>query len=112
MKNLKLFTLAIAICISTLSFATTTNENPNNELRQQIVKLLGKTSLTLADSHIKTEVVFTVNDKSEIVIISVKTKNSSIESFVKNRLNHKKVKLETTSKEKIFYLPLTLSSNK
>lgn len=108
MKNLKLIVLALVMSISTVSFATTTNENPTNELRQQIIEMLGKTIDQLADKKVEAEVVFTVNNKSEIVIISVKSENSSIEAFVKNKLNNKKINFDTTNKEKIYYLPLTI----
>ena len=108
MKNLKLIALAIAITVSSVSFATTTDENPTSKLRQQIIRLLGKTSEKIANTDIVADVVFTVNHRSEIVIISVKSKNDKIESFVKSKLNNKKISVSSINEEKIYHLPLTL----
>jgi len=110
MKNLKLIALALAISVSSVSFAMPTNEDPKSELRDQIVEMLGKTTDRLANTNVEAEIVFTVNSRSEIVIISVNAKKSSakIEGFVKNRLNNKKINSNSIVKEKIYHLPLTI----
>jgi len=108
MKNLKLIALALVISISTASFATPTKENPTSKLREQIIELLGAPSEKLSDTKIQTEVVFTVNNENEIVIISVKSKNANVKSFVKSKLNNKKVTSNTLNEEKIFRMPLTI----
>ena len=111
MKNLKLIALALALCISTVSFATSTNDDtPKRELRRQIVQMLGKTIDRLSDTKLEAQIVFTVNNKNEIVIISINSKNSNVEleSFVKNKLNYKKVHLTNPNKSRVYYLPLTI----
>ena len=110
MKNLKLVTLALALAIgfSTMSFASTVSTSPLDELRSEIVKLIGKTCDKLADETIEAEVVFTINEKGEIVIISVNSTNSAAESFVKCRLNYKKIKHDALNVEEIYHLPLTI----
>ena len=113
MKNFKLFILVLAISVSTASFATTTSnenpkEDPKSELRQQIIDILGKTVNQIDENKIKAEVVFTLNNKSEIVIISVNSKNENVDRFVKGRLNYKKVKVKTLNEGKIYHMPLTI----
>ncbi|HHC80860.1 MAG TPA: hypothetical protein ENK46_13320 [Flavobacteriia bacterium] len=108
MKNLKLMIFVLAMAISTASYASPTDKKPTAKLRGQIVELLGKSVEKIADTNIRATIVFTVNNKSEIVIISVKSKNSRMEALVKSKLNHKKVVLGASKKEKIYHLPLTL----
>jgi len=114
MKNFKLFILVLAISVSTASFASTTiNENPTkedpkSELRQQIIDILGKTVNQIDENKIKAEVVFTLNNKSEIVIISVNSKNENVDRFVKGRLNYKKVNVKTLNEGKVYHMPLTI----
>jgi len=108
MKNLKLITLALAISISTISFAATTKEDPTSELREQIVKILGKTVEQIDQNKIEAEVVFTLNSKKEIVIISVNSTNKKVQYYVKGKLNYKKVNVETINEGKIYRMPLTI----
>lgn len=110
MKNLKLIALVVAICISTVSFALPSKENPNTKLREQIIELLGTTSDLEINSKISTEVIFTVNNENEIIIISVKSKNQNVKSYVKSKLNYKKVDFDKLNKEKIYRMPLTIVS--
>jgi len=110
MKDLKLIALALALSISTVSFAAPINEDPKSELRQQIIEMLGKTTDKLADTKLEAEIIFTVNVKSEIVIISINSKNSNVEleSFVKSKLNYKKVTVNDLNEGKTYYMPLTI----
>lgn len=110
MKNLKLIVLALAISISSVSFAATTNENPTNKLRQQIIEMLGKTTEKLADTKIEARIVFTVNNKNEIVIISVHSAHKGVENYVKSKLNRKKVELNYGDTDKIYHLPLVINT--
>lgn len=70
--------------------------------------MLGETIEKLADNKIVAEIVFTLNEKSEIVIVSVKSQNQRIDSFVKSKLNYKKVHLKTINEDKIYHMPLTI----
>jgi len=109
MKNLKLITLALAISISSISFATPeNNEDPKSELREQIVKILGKTVKQIDRNKIEAEVVFTINNKKEIVIISVNSTNKEVQYYVKGKLNYKKVNVKIINEGKIYRMPLTI----
>jgi len=107
MKNLKLIALVIALGISTLSFANNTNTaDPKSELREQIVEILGKAVTNTDLINGKVEVIFTLNNKSEIVIISVNGGSKSVDNFVKNKLNYKTVNVNALNVDKIYHMPL------
>jgi len=109
MKNLKLIALVVAVTISSFSYAATTNnEDPTSELREQIIELLGDYNDTFNTKEVEAEVVFTLNKDSELVIVSVNSEYDQIEWFVKSRLNYKKVKLNSIDEGKIYHMPLTI----
>jgi len=109
MKNLKLIALVVAVTISSFSYATTANiEDPNSELRKQIIELLGDFEDTINTKDVEAEVVFTLNKDSELVIVSVNSEYDQIEWFVKSRLNYKKIKLSSIDEGKIYHMPLTI----
>jgi len=108
MKNLKILALLIVFAFSAVSFTARENPVVKKQLHDQIVKLLGKTTeLNLVDKA-EAEVVFTLNNKSEIVIISVNSKNKLLDSFVKLRLNYKKVDIKALNQGDIYKLPLII----
>jgi len=109
MKNLKLIAIVIALGVSTLSFANNTNTfDPKSELREQIVELLGKTITNTDLINNKVEVIFTLNNKSEIVIISVNGASKSVDNYVKIKLNYKKVNVNALNVDKIYHMPLRI----
>jgi len=110
MKNLKILALLIVFAFSAVSFTTKENPEVKKQLHDQIVKMLGKTTdLNLADKA-EAEVVFTLNNKSEIVIISVNSENKLLDSFVKSRLNYKKVDVKALNQGDIYKLPLIIKN--
>lgn len=108
MKNLKLIALAIVLSVSTMAFASTVSDNPTNNLQSEIVKLIGKTCEKLADVTIEADVVFTISEKGEVVVISVESTNSEAEKFVKCKLNYKKIKFDASNVEEIYRMPLKI----
>jgi len=46
--------------------------------------------------------------KSEIVIISVNSEDKRVDTFVKGKLNYKKVHLNTKDEGKIYHMPLSI----
>ena len=88
MKNLKLITAVVALAFLSLSFTNTPEKETKKQLHEQIVKLIGDTTETLGNINVETEITITLNEKSEIVVISVKSDNNSlVDSFVKSKLN-------------------------
>ena len=112
MKNLKLIAVVFAFAISAVSFATPFNtDNPLSELRDEITNILGDEFTVDIDTEVKAEVRFILNDKNEIVIVSVISENSDLDRYVKSKLNYKKVNTSGIIEGKMYRMPLTVTNN-
>lgn len=74
-------------------------EKPTNKLTTQIHKMLKSNNFAIEDD-LTANVRFTINDEGEIVVLSVATSDQVLESFLKGRLNYKKV--ENAKEGKIY----------
>lgn len=108
MKKFKIFTAILALAFLSFSFTEIAPTETKKELHKQIVKLLGKTTDKLADKDIIAEVTFTLNDQSEIVIVSVKSENARIDKYVKGKLNYQKVSVKALTTGTMYTVPLTI----
>ena len=108
MKNLKILTAVVALAFLSLSFSNTTETK--DELHQQIVELIGDSSKSLAHMNLKAEITITLNENSEIVVMSVKSDNSILDGFIKSKLNYKKVKVKVLNPGELYRVPLTIKS--
>ena len=115
MKKLKLVLAAIAISFASLT-ATATETEPkssNNELRSQIVSLLGSeapTSIT-DGKDVKASVSLMLNNKNQIVVLSIDSKSGSVETFVKSKLNYQTIDVKGLKKGEIYRVPLTIKQS-
>jgi len=105
----KLVVLVVVALVNFSAFAN--NARPaeviKSELRSEIIKLLGKANFQLAEKE-STVVEFTVNQKGEIIVLTVNSNNSLVDTFVKNKLNYKVITNKNVAKGKTFKMPLTL----
>ena len=102
----KLIIVAIALFTLNLS-AAESPVKPNDLLRADIVQLLGndcQADFSKADCSV--EVIFTINSKSEVIVLSINAPSRISESFIKRKLNYKKVNYKTTKEGELFLLPL------
>ncbi len=82
---------------------------PSETLSVQISKMLKENTFDLKEnSELTAQVRFTINNEGEIVVMSVDTKYSNLEGFVKNRLNYKKVQLDNYREGKIYTVPVRI----
>lgn len=97
MRKISLVFAAVALLFSGNLFAAegATNSNPEEPevtITYQIKMLLGDNSFNLVNQDQMTATVsFVLNSSKEIVVLSVESENERLESFVKSRLNYKKV---------------------
>jgi hypothetical protein len=90
-----------------LSFSFTgPTKKVKKELHEQIVQLIGNSSQSLNNINLDVDIMFTINNKSELVVVSVNSDNTVVDNFVKSKLNYKKVKVSTIDPGKIYRLPL------
>jgi len=90
MKKINIFLAAIAfLFVNNTAFAN--NNESGNPISNEIGRLLEKPSLEIEES-MDAVVTFIFNENQEIVVLSVDTNDSSIETYIKSRLNYKKLK--------------------
>ena len=114
MKNFKLFITVLAISVASV-FTTSASENEpktiNQEIRNEIVSLLGNQLPMELKEDNNVEIYFIVNNKNEVVIMSVDSTNSEIDSYVKNKLNYQIIKVKGIIKGENYRLPLKIKKS-
>lgn len=110
MKYLKLFVLALALFAFNVTTAANTNPvKPSDELRVEIVDLIGSNlNAEMVDDEYQADVLFTVNNNKELIVLSVESDNRQLESYLKRRLNYKKVNYRPSKHGEIYLLPVKM----
>ncbi|MBJ2174061.1 hypothetical protein JBL43_07425 [Aureibaculum sp. A20] len=107
MKKLKVAIVMIFMgCLT--AFPTNINNEPDINLTVQIKKMLESPEFKSTKEELNATVLLMLNANDEIVIIEVKCAETQVESFVKSRLNYKRVKPNSLLKGKIFKMPLKI----
>lgn len=99
------FVLIAAMLLSVgSSFANdnpTKKDKPSKSLTAQIEALLDNNDFTENDEGKRAQVLFTLNDNREIVVLMVDAdKNSTLEGFIKSKLNYQEVDLTNFEEDK------------
>lgn len=84
--------------------------DPAKSLSAQISEILYNNEFTDDVIDQSAQVRFTLNNQGEIVVMSVDTENSRLESFVKARLNYKKVEVDNLEEGKLFTISVRIAS--
>ena len=109
MKTLKMLVLVVAITFSSVLSAST---NPIEKaepasITETVEKLLKNPNFQL-DKDVNAMVEVFINKNNEMVVVSVETDNKLVESFIKNRLNYKKLSSEVIGNSKKFKIPVKI----
>ena len=110
MKKLTVLLFALVLGTSQL-FAINSNpeKDSNQKLREQIAGLLEKPEIKLLEqTELQAKIEFTLNTKGEIVVLNVDSEREIIESYIKSRLNYKKVDSKTITKNKVYHISLRI----
>ena len=111
MRKISLVVVAAMLLSTGSLLANNLNEvNPTKTLTTQISKLLTTNSLTENEVNAEAQVLFTINKEREIVVLSVDTDNKTVESFVKNRLNYKRIHITEYEEGKLYTIPVRVKS--
>ncbi|MBC3847284.1 hypothetical protein H8K90_12880 [Winogradskyella echinorum] len=107
MNKLKMLVLVVAIAFSSVISASTNpiKDAEPTSISKTVGKLLENPDFQL-NKDVEAIVNIFVNEKDEMVVVSVETDNKAVEKFIKNRLNYKKLSKQTTSKS--FKVPVKL----
>lgn len=114
MKNFKTIIAVVAIGFLTIlpTSANTSTEPTSKDsktiLRTEIVSLLGKHQLELPNTKLEAQVSVMINNQNELVVVDVNSKNETITSFVKSKLNYKKVSAKGLTKGTVYRIPLKM----
>ncbi|MFT0715904.1 hypothetical protein [Flagellimonas lutimaris] len=111
MRNLKTVTVALALMATMSAFATKGKKvTKENNLSGQIYEMLKKNQFNEDHKEMTAEVRFIVNEKGELVVLSVETKDEILEGFVKSRLNYQKVELENVAPGRVYEIPVRITA--
>ncbi|MEH6536547.1 MAG: hypothetical protein V7719_09155 [Psychroserpens sp.] len=113
MKTLKMLVLVVAITFSSaISASTDPIETAEPETVTETITQLLKNPRIQFDNDVSTMVELTINQNNEIVVISVDTENKALDSFIKARLNYKKISKDVIGNLKNFLVPVKIIGNK
>ncbi len=118
MKNLKTLIAIFAISLaSVLPASANTGSEPSSKnaktiLRTEIVELLGNHKYDLKNKVLEAQVSVMLNNQNELVVVSVNSKNTTINSYVKYKLNYKKINVKGIKKGTVYRIPLKMVPTK
>lgn len=113
MKKLKQIIAVIALGLLTvLPASANTNSGPNTKakkvLRTEIISLLGTHSYNFPTKSVDAQVSVMLNNKSELIVISVNSKNEDVTNYVKSKLNYKRVSVKGIKKGTVYRIPIKM----
>ena len=118
MKNLKLTITAIALCFTTLAASATepkpvTKAETKKAFRTEIVSLIGTEAPDYLTNgqDVKARISLMLNNKNEVIVLSVDSKSSNVEEYVKGKLNYQEIKVKGLKKGEIYRVPLTIKQS-
>lgn len=106
--------LAILLFVITLGFnqVFASNDNPvklEEQVRDKVATLLKSPQIVVEEGELTADIEFILNAEGEIVVLTVNTQEDIVKSYVKSRLNYKKVDTALSgTKSKTFKLTLRI----
>jgi hypothetical protein len=85
------------------------NDSKPSPICKQIAELLSDNNFSEANEDLTAQVRFTLNNKGEIVVLSVSTESEVLEGFVKSRLNYQKVGASGIKEGKLYTVPVRIA---
>ncbi|MDT0686148.1 hypothetical protein [Autumnicola psychrophila] len=110
MKRINFLMLMFIFCVgSVLSVnAKITTEDPS-AVKNEIEKLLKDHDLKL-EEDVVTNVLLTLNDDKELVVLLIECENKDVRAYIKSRLNYRKIKSSMESKFENFVMPVRIKA--
>ena len=112
MKNFKTIIAIIAISLSPMFSASVTAQNPKQEikkLRTELAFFIGKNIPFELNKATTAKVSFIVNNKYEVVVLSVDSSISELNYFLKHKLNYKKITTKGIRRGEVYRIPLKIN---
>lgn len=103
----------VLVAVLSMTTAVASNEKPSDkakrQLRAKIVKLLGKADFSFSE-EITAQVNFLVNKKGEIIVLSVNSANANVDSYVKRKLNYRRINPTVNGTVQMYKMPIRIVS--
>ncbi len=107
-KTIKTLLLVLAITFGSLVSANTLSiEKDPTSLKDKITKLLKNPNFNL-EEEVNATVTLMFNKNGELVVLAVDSDNEAAESYIKDRLNYKKLDVNVESLNKTFVMPVKI----
>lgn len=111
MKKIKVVYVVLALLATMGVFANKGNNiKVEKDLSAQIYEMLKQYPFELKSEDLTAEVRFTINNKGELVVLSVETQNDFLDNYVKSRLNYQKVDFKQGAPGKIYKIPVRITA--
>ncbi len=113
-KIMRKIKIASVVCMLFATLGVFANkgekETTTKSLSSQIYEMLEDNSFEVQYTELTADVRFTINNKGELVVLSVETKNDVLEKFVKSRLNYQKVDAGVVTEVRIYTVPVRITA--
>ena len=113
MKNLKSIFAILAIVLMTSLNANANEIKPikaSSKLRAEVVNYLGKQLPFQLDRNSTAEVSFMINNEGKLVVVAVDSEIFGFGSYVKSKINYKKIKTTGVSKGILYKVPFQIQT--
>ncbi|MDT0650858.1 hypothetical protein [Autumnicola edwardsiae] len=110
MKRINVLMLMFVFCIGSVLTvnAKTVIEDPN-AVKVEIQELLKDHNLEL-EEDVVTNVLFTVNNDRELVVLFIDCKNENVKAYIRSRLNYKKIEGSMDTEFDKFVMPVRIKA--
>lgn len=89
--NKNVFTKLVVLFSITAAMASNPGVKSDQRLRDQIIEILETPSIEFENEIVQANIFFTLNQKGEIVILTIDSDNLLLESYIKSKLNYRKI---------------------
>jgi len=116
MKKLKLTITAVALFLTTFtSFATEIEptKESNQAFRSEIVSLIGSEvpDYLTNGKDITANLSLMLNNSNELIVVSTNAGSTSLDNYLKSKLNYQKIDVKGLKKGEIYKVPLTIKQS-
>lgn len=110
-STIKMLLLVVAFTFSTALFASTDRPTvkETKTLTEEIHDLLKHPNFTAVED-LQANVTLMLNKNGELVVLAIDSQSKAAKSFIKRRLNYKKLDVEVESLNKTFVVPVSIKS--
>lgn len=84
---------------------------PDQKLREQIIEILETPNIEFESKVIQANIFFTLNQKGEIVVLTIDTDNPLLESYIKSKLNYRRIQAGMLTAGKEFQINFKVKKN-